>query len=256
MKKNITITLNNLLQKPTSLHEKFHNKTKLRKLPRSILNSKFWPKNWKTVYFKGYPRLDEIILPKPALSTKVSLKEALLKRKSTRIFSNKPLSINTLGALLFYCAGMKNNKSPFYGRFYPSGGARYPLEVYIVSLNTGLPKAIYHYYLKNHSLEKLLTFKKINFSKYFINQKLFSRAACIIIITAVFKRNTIKYGDRGYRLVLLEAGHLAQNFYLLSTALNVACCALDGYADNEVNKLLDIDGVTESVVYALALGSP
>ena len=65
----------------------------------------------------------------------------------------------------------------------------------------------------------------------------------------------MKYGDRGYRHVLAEAGHLAQNLYLISSALGLSCCAMGGYYDEEINNLLDIDGVGESIVYILAIGN-
>jgi nitroreductase len=53
---------------------------------------------------------------------------------------------------------------------------------------------------------------------------------------------------------LVESGHIAQNFYLLSVATNLSCCAIGGYFDDALNKLLDIDGVNETVLYALAIG--
>jgi len=57
-----------------------------------------------------------------------------------------------------------------------------------------------------------------------------------------------------YRYILQEAGHIGQDAYLVSEALGMKCCALGGTRDENLEKLIDIDGVTESVVYALALG--
>ena len=79
-------------------------------------------------------------------------------------------------------------------------------------------------------------------------------AAIGFVMTAVFWRNRNKYGERGYRYVLHEAGHIGQNVYLVSEALGLKCCALGGTRDENLEKFIDIDGVTESVVYALALG--
>ena len=73
-------------------------------------------------------------------------------------------------------------------------------------------------------------------------------------MTAVFSRNQMKYGERGYRYVLLEAGHIGQNMYLNAAALSLKCCALGGTIDSKLEKFLDIDGITESVVYAVAFG--
>ena len=156
--------------------------------------------------------------------------------------------------LLYYSAGLRSKNSSMVGnRFYPSGGARYPLEVYLLPINTVLPPKIYHYYPKNHSLECLFPLKNFSFKNYF-NQPWLSHSAFLIIITAVFKRTMVKYGDRGYRHILLEAGHLGQNFYLTSAGLNLGCCAIGGYYDQRLEKLLQIDGVKESIVYVLAFG--
>ena len=63
-----------------------------------------------------------------------------------------------------------------------------------------------------------------------------------------------KYGKLGYRYILLEAGHIGQNMYLVSEALGLKCCALGGTRDENLEKLIDIDGVTEAVVYGFAVG--
>lgn len=249
-----------LLDDSLSISERFHKKTKykekqMKKIKAEIGDPTHWPEEWKKVYFKGYTRLEEYKLPKPNLSSKFSLKESLYNRKSLRDFSDRPFLLEQLGNLLYFSAGLNNNKPPYIiNRFYPSDGSRYPLEVYVISLNVkGLGKGLYHYYLKSHSLEKLAIFQNLNIQKYF-DQDWLDTAAFIIIITAVFKRTTIKYGDRGYRHVLIESGHLCQNIYLLASVLNISCCAIDGFVDDNLNRLLDIDGLKESVIYTIGGG--
>jgi len=80
-------------------------------------------------------------------------------------------------------------------------------------------------------------------------------AAAVILITAVFQRTTFKYGERGYRFALIEAGHVAQNIDLVAGALHLPAANLGGFFDRELEALLDIDGVEQSLVYAVALGS-
>lgn len=252
---NLKKKFKKLLIENSYLAGKFHQKTKIEKFDNINSFKKF--RRATGASFKSYPRLDEIILPKPDLPPRVSVKDALLLRQSSRNFSKKPITQDTLSTLLFYSAGLKNKKPPFYGRFYPSAGARYPLEVYLISLNTQVPRGLYHYYLKNHSLEELLTFDKFDFKSYFHpDQEWLLQSSCLIIITAMFKRIYKTYKDRGYRYILFEAGHLAQNFYLISTSLNISCCAMCGFKDDELNRLLDIDGTNESVLYVLAFGNP
>lgn len=243
--------LEKLLNIPTTLGEKFISGTKIKKnIP--TLDKKKWPDAWKKVYFKGYVRLEEIKLPQPHLPS-ISLKQSLMDRKSTRKFSNIPLSASEIGNLLYYSAGLRNHSSTYGNRFYPSAGARYPLEIYILSLNTELPKGLYHYYLKSHSLEKLCKFNTSEMKSHF-NQSWISKSGLLILITSVFNRTTMKYGDRGYRHILIEAGHLGQNIYLNANALKLSCCAIGGFIDDNLNKLIDIDGVKESIIYIHAIG--
>jgi SagB-type dehydrogenase family enzyme len=247
------INLSQLLNKPLTLSEKFHQKTKNKIIPETELFYNDYPESWKKVYFKGYSRMEEVSLPKPCL-LKIPLHQALQARKSERDFSSLALSSQKISALLYYTAGLQAKKPPWLGnRFYPSAGGRYPLETYLISLNSNLPKGLYHYYLKNHSLEKLVSWENINLRSY-VFQDCFFKAGIIILISAVFQRMIDKYGERGYRYILIEAGHLGQNLYLTSTALNLACCGVGGFHDDNLNRLLDVDGLRESVIYVFAVG--
>jgi SagB-type dehydrogenase family enzyme len=80
-----------------------------------------------------------------------------------------------------------------------------------------------------------------------------SETGALMLISAVLSRTTVKYGHRGYRFALIEAGHIGQNIYLLSEKKNLGCCALGGFLDDKLNELLDLEN--EPVIYALALGS-
>lgn len=256
-KKRINYNLDTLLDIPEMEFEKFHIYTKMENFPEDISIDQF-PKEWTAIDYKRYRRLNKVVLPQPnALFPKgTSLHKALVERQSRRAFGVGTVPLDIISPLLHFSAGLKNRRnvqSP--QRFYPSGGGRYPLELYLISINTELSKGVYHYNVKNHILEELLLLEKFNYHKYF-HQKWGKKASFILIITAIFNRNVIKYSDRGYRHVLSETGHIAQNFYLNSVALNLNCSSIGGYKDDEVNKLLDIDGKSESVVYAMAFGQP
>lgn len=80
-------------------------------------------------------------------------------------------------------------------------------------------------------------------------------AGFLVLLTASFLRNRVKYGERGYRYVLQEAGHLAQNIYIVSESLGLGAVAVGGFYDDEVNDILSLDGVEEAVVYAVVVGS-
>lgn len=194
--------------------------------------------------FKIYPNSNQFKLSKNPPPRK-SLKEVLTSRVSSRSYTDDSLFLDDLGTLLYFGAQHQS---------YPSAGAKYPLEIYILSQNTTLPKGIYHYNIMLHRLEEIVKFKKFDISR-FIPQKDFYNVPCFLIITGVFARETEKYNGRGYRYVFIEAEHMVQNFYLLAGAMNLGGCAIGGgFYDDRINKLLKVDGKTESVIYIFTLG--
>jgi SagB-type dehydrogenase family enzyme len=246
----------------------FHKETNNKKFQEPPSDPSTWPEEWKRIYFKAYPRMPKVDL-KPYLGQlpEISLSQVLEDRRSRRNFNKKPINVETLSTLLYYSAGIKDLKKHIESgdwqgsfRFYASGGARYPLEIYpLVLRGEGILKpSLYHYYVKEHALENIWEKDFLKEDQEWLEGALlypWSRdAAVILFITAVFWRNQIKYGERGYRYILQESGHLGQNLYLVCEALGLGCCALGGFADEEVNKAIDIDGVTEASVYAFAIG--
>lgn len=245
--------LNELLKTPIFLYEKYHAKSLIKRKKKDLDPSK-WPVMWTRIFYKGYLRFPELSLPNPRLKSSISLLKTLQERHSHRNFSAMKLSLLEISTLLYFSSGMKDlYDSENTKRFYPSAGNRYPLEVYILSLNSELPPGLYHYYLKTNRLEILKSLPNFNFDDYFLAEWA-GKAGCIIFITSIFERTTVKYGERGYKFCLLEAGHLGQNIYLLATGLNLKCCGLGGVLETKVDELLDIDGIKESLIYTIALG--
>lgn len=139
---------------------------------------------------------------------------------------------------------------------YASARERYPLEVYPFVINVeGVVSAVYHYHLKTHSLELLLGRPFLHKTLIQFNQQWIRSSAVLAVITAIFERTESKYKDRGYRHTLTEYGHMAQNFYLVSTALHLGCCSVGGFIDEGLNEILDINGIDEGVIGVIALGS-
>lgn len=244
----------------TDFSKLFHQSSKVRRNgPYISLNSDDWPAEWKTIYYKNYERFPSIALKHDLKS--IDFFELVSRRKTQRDFTQTPFSLDEISTLLKYSCGearvvdVNENKKH---RTHPSAGARFPIEIYLVIFigNDDLKPGLYHYNIKSHALDVLWERK---FSPEDIDG-LFTypwvkNASMAIVMTAVFWRNQNKYGERGYRYILLEAGHIGQNFYLASTALGLKCCALGGTKDEELEKLIDIDGVTESLVYSLVVGN-
>jgi len=238
---------------------KFHYQTNfdfpIGTLPTS---PQYWPKEWSEIYHKEYPRMTRIKLSNKILDLG-NFRNALVSRQATREYNlEKSLTFEELSTLLSYSAGVKslNNNSAETRRFYPSGGARYPLEIYLLIQRVDtLSPGIYHYNVKENSLE-ILTVDKDDID--YFNEGLYypwSRdAALTYVITSVWERNFMKYKQRGYRIILLEAGHLAHNVSLICAALGIGCCNSVGFHNTRMNDVLDIKHEDEDSLYMATIG--
>jgi SagB-type dehydrogenase family enzyme len=89
---------------------------------------------------------------------------------------------------------------------------------------------------------------------YLLAQEFAAGANGIVLIAADFGPTLAKYGPRGYRYLLLEAGHVGQNLCLAATERELGSLCVGGFSDTSVNALLGIDGCRQGVLYAVALG--
>jgi SagB-type dehydrogenase family enzyme len=83
---------------------------------------------------------------------------------------------------------------------------------------------------------------------------MFKQANVILALSAIFQRTQPRYRERAQRYIFFEAGHIAQNTYLLATSMRLGACAIGAFYDDEFNRLLGLDGKNESVLYLLAVG--
>jgi SagB-type dehydrogenase family enzyme len=81
------------------------------------------------------------------------------------------------------------------------------------------------------------------------------QAAGALILTTRFERSTHKYGERGYRYILIEAGEIAQTLALGAAAAETGLVSHGAFYDDRANRLLGIDGIAESVVVILLFGA-
>jgi SagB-type dehydrogenase family enzyme len=210
---------------------------------------------------KRYLRAPQIPLPSP--QTAAELPRILLERRTWRRFSQQPLSLTALGTLLGLTWGVQRWHQTRGGRLAektsPSGGARHPVEVYVLALRVrGLPRGLYHYRMDAHRLERLARGGSAQQVERFLGgQAWFRGAAALFLMTAVFPRTQWSYPyPRAYRVVLADAGHLGQTFCLLATWLGLAPFTTMALADSRIERALGVDGVNESVLYAAGVGLP
>ena len=114
---------------------------------------------------------------------------------------------------------------------------------------------VYHYDVQNHRLECL---KRGNFSRDVAaaacEQIMCVKASVVFLWTGVFERSKWKYGERAYRYVYLDAGHVAANVALAAVALGLGSCQIAALFDDECNALVGVDGTAESTVYMTSVG--
>lgn len=207
--------------------------------------------------FKGAPQVQ---LPSSMPASERSFDDVLFNRVSARQFNGGGVGVEQLAKILIMGYGVTRDNAgthfprPF--RTIPSGGALYPLDIYVYAARVeGLEAGLYHYNPLKHSLDVLrIRDEAARISKFFIQGDLASKAAAVFFITATFARTTFKYGDRGYRFIFLEAGHLAQNANLTAQEMGLATTNVGGYVDRDVDRYLGLDGVNESTVYLMLVG--
>ena len=248
------------LKAQPSLSEVFHENTKLSPMSAEAYGAelgrflrsplmKQLTKNPQKVYSLGERESLEAPVPSNELEATIAL------RRSGRQFSGEPVEREEISRLLHYAYGITDSSRGY--RAVASGGALYPLELYVLALNVrGLGQCIYHYNVQDHCLDvvsnsfdseemaRVISFRDVEIEK----------AGAVVVISTIFMRSTIKYKDRGYRLILFEAGETAQNLCLVATSLGLDVCLLGGFLDDELSTFLHFDGHREAPLIPLVLG--
>jgi len=206
--------------------------------------------------YKSYPSCKAVQLPSQFQESTFNFAEVLRRRKSVRSFSLQSLSKVDLAFLLWASTGIQRIEHGYEFRTTPSAGALYPIETYVVANNVeDLSEGIYHYNIKNHLLEEI---KLGNFGSKLahaaLDQEMCADASVVFIWTAVFERSKWKYQQRAYRYIYLDAGHVAQNLALASASVNCGSCQVGAFFDDEINSILNIDGLQESTICLSVVG--
>lgn len=201
-----------------------------------------------------------IPLPRSLRLRDMTLDEAIRNRNSLRQMRPCPITLQGLATILYSAYGVTRPTpdSPPYRSFrtVPSGGGLYPLEVFLYCAHVrGLQPGVYHYSpSKNHLRFLREGDHTAQVSDSLMQPEIAVNASVIMFITALFERSVFKYRDRGYRYILIEAGHAAQNINLVTTVLGLGSVNIGGFYDREVDAFLCLDGVTHSTIYMIAIG--
>ena len=206
--------------------------------------------------FKTYPNVAKFDLPKPDLHYEASIWECLARRRSVRDYTSTPLTLNQLSSLLWATQGVTLASAHFFYRTAPSAGALYPIETYVwINHVEGIERGIYHLNVVDFGLEAIAIG---NFSeemtKGALGQSAVRRAAVVFVWTAVILRSMHKYRNRAIRYIFMDAGHVCQNLQLGATALNIGSCPIGAFYDDEINRLIQVDGEEETAIYLATVG--
>jgi SagB-type dehydrogenase family enzyme len=208
-----------------------------------------------------YPPTSALIaLPEPdrVQVPGTDLRAAIEARITVRHYSDQLLSLEELSFLLWTTQGVRQvTARPVTLRNVPSAGARHAFETYLlVNHVDGLQPGLYRYVAGEHALLLLDGSEDVNerLTRGCYEQKQVATSAVTFFWVAVLERMYWRYGERGYRYLFLDAGHVCQNLYLAAQAVGGGVCAIAAFDDDLLNTELGIDGEALFAVYAASLG--
>jgi SagB-type dehydrogenase family enzyme len=210
------------------------------------------------------PRSGEIIAL-PAIGNmeapEMSLREAISIRRSVRDYADQPLSQNELSWLLWSSCWARdfrtNERMEITLRNVPSAGARHPFECHLlVRCVDGIAPGLYYYHPIKHCLIATNLSESIATEVFdgCLRQGMVMNAAVTFILSAVPYRTIWRYGQRGYRYLYLDAGHVGQNIHLAAEAIGAGACMIGAFQDEAMNDCIAVDGVEEFVIYIATVG--
>jgi SagB-type dehydrogenase family enzyme len=193
---------------------------------------------------------------------------AMSRRRSVRQFPDEPLTQAELSQLLWAGSGVTQVSPNHLYRAAPSAGGLYPIETYVVINRVeGIPPGLYHYRVaapgedgavnpeRGHALEQLRSVPLGEaIAEAALSQGFAQSAAAVFVWTAVFARSRWKYRERAFRYVYLDAGHIAAHVSLAAVALGLGSCQIAAFFDEEVDRIIGVDGENEAAVYMTVVG--
>ena len=188
----------------------------------------------------------------------IDLKIAVEQRKTLRNYQQIPLTLDEMTYLLWFTQGVKEiNNNKITKRTVPSAGARHAFETYVlINRVDGISPGLYRYLALEHALLPLSFGQDITQSvtTACLEQQQISSSAITFIWVAIKERMYWRYGERGYRYLHLDAGHVCQNLCLGAEAIGSGVCAIAAFDDDQLNTVLELDGDNRFVVYIGSVG--
>lgn len=188
----------------------------------------------------------------------LDVRQAIEQRTTIRRYSDDPISLEELSYLLWLTQGVKAvTPRPVTLRTVPSAGARHAFETYLlVNRVAGLQPGVYRFLAIEHALLPVSLDVSMNaaLTHACLDQGQVEHSAVTFFWVAALARMYWRYGERGYRYLHLDAGHVCQNLYLAAEQLGCGVCAIAAFDDVLTNTALGLDGEEQFTVYIASLG--
>ncbi|MDP8256088.1 MAG: SagB/ThcOx family dehydrogenase [Candidatus Alcyoniella australis] len=207
--------------------------------------------------FKLYKSVPHVKLPPPEQDGGPPLWNVIRSRRSERDFDQeRTISAGQVSTVLWAAQGITEHLGSFPLRSVPSAGALYPVETYIALGNvSSIDPGIYHLDLLGWRLERLSRGDpRPALARAALDQEMVLRAAATLVMSTIIDRSKWKYGERAYRYMYLDAGHIGQNVALAAKALGMGSCAVGAFFDDEVDAVFGLDGEQETAIYLTCFG--
>ena len=240
-----------------AIGDEFINKTKYQYLSLSDQMKGVTPPDLQLSYpdemeIISLPEWNEMEISRENIVSTINL------RQSIRNYQKATISLPELSYLLWCTQGVKEIVSDVATRrTVPSAGARHALETtLLVNRVEGLVPGMYRYLSLEHQLGILKKEKSIadDIVKASFGQDFIKHSAVTFIWSTVVYRMKWRYGERAYRYIFLDAGHVAQNLYLSAEAIGCGVCAIAAFSDDDMNRILGLDGKEQFVIYMATVG--
>lgn len=180
------------------------------------------------------------------------LARIIRRRKSERNFSQKAITERQLGSLFYSFAQKKDGT-----RMVPSAGGKYPIEVFafLFTVKSRISGSVVYYNADNHTLSVIGKCPEWKSSKYCFSDNLNSMPSVFFVFAAFANRSMKKYGERGGRFVMIEAGQYVQNLSLMAESEGVCGVEIGSLYDEEIKKLLGIEKTDATICIGYACGN-
>ncbi len=177
----------------------------------------------------------------------------LCSRRTSRQFTGAPLKRQEVRDLCWSACGVVGSfaweSCGLLRRTIPSAGALYPLmlHVLVTTPSPGLDSGVYSY---THDIHLLTKWQDTTaFHGCFMKDTYVDTCGACFVISGDVPFVCRKYGDRGYRYTILEAGHAAQNLQIFCAECGLGCVEVGGFFDRELSAVLNLlDGVVPLTV--------